>query len=80
MGRKELGVHDDALIERLTQFTRRIHVMEIPLVIQLNHGGVLSKKEVIGNQLLTPSPMREAKETTCDEAERVIDDFGLSTE
>jgi 2,4-dienoyl-CoA reductase-like NADH-dependent reductase (Old Yellow Enzyme family) len=80
MGRNELGIHDDALIEGLTQFTRRIHDLKTPLVIQVNHGGALSKKEVTGKQPLAPSPMREAKELTSDKAEIIIDDFGLSTE
>jgi 2,4-dienoyl-CoA reductase-like NADH-dependent reductase (Old Yellow Enzyme family) len=80
MGRKELGIHDDALIEGLTQFTRRIHALKTPLVIQVNHGGALSKKEVTGKQPLAPSPMREAKELTYDEAELIIDDFRRSTE
>jgi 2,4-dienoyl-CoA reductase-like NADH-dependent reductase (Old Yellow Enzyme family) len=80
MGRKELGIDDDALIGGLSQFTRRIHALKTPIVIQVNHGGALSKKEVTGKQPLAPSPMREAKELTCDEAEIIIDDFGLSTE
>ena len=80
MGRNELGIHDDALIEGLTQFTRRIHTLGTPLIIQLNHGGALSKKEVTGKQPIAPSPMRDAKELTSDNMENIIDDFELSTE
>jgi NADPH2 dehydrogenase len=80
MGRQEVGLHDDGVIEGLTRLTRRIHAVQTPLVIQVNHGGALSSKEVTGQQPRGPSPMRDATELTLDEAEGVIDAFGRATE
>ena len=80
MGRNELGMHVDALIDGLTQFTNRIHTLRTPLIIQLNHGGALCKKEVTGKQPIAPTSIGEAKELTNDKAENIIVDFELSTE
>jgi len=80
MGRQEVGLHEDTVIEGLTRLTRRIHAVQTPLIIQVNHGGALATREVTGQQPRAPSPLRDAAALTLDEAEAVVNAFELATE
>lgn len=60
--KKQLGIHDDVLIQGLKELTNEVHQHEGKIVFQLGHAGLQTTAETIGRPPLGPSsdnPMSE---------------------
>jgi len=56
---KQLGIHEDSLIPGLKTLADAIHAEGVPCVIQLNHAGSRTTFDVIGEQPVSASAMRQ---------------------
>jgi len=58
----QLGVFDDSLIPGLTRLAKKVHGVNTPVAIQINHAGRLAASEICGTQPVAPSPIPHSKE------------------
>ncbi|MDI6710059.1 MAG: NADH:flavin oxidoreductase [Thermoanaerobacterales bacterium] len=56
-GRKQLGIHDDALVAGLRRLVDEVHRRGAKIGIQITHAGSNTSSEVLGHQPLAPSPV-----------------------
>jgi len=54
---RQLGVHDDAMVNGLTKLAESIHAKETPVCIQINHAGREGSRAVSGLEPVAPSPI-----------------------
>jgi len=80
IGPKQLGIHDDSLIEGLTELTVKVHALGAPVVIQISHAGGVASKKVIGTMPVGPSAREKSRELSIDEIEYLADDYALAAE
>lgn len=63
VNKNQLGIHDDSVLEGLSQIVAAVHKAGAPIVIQLTHGGSRTTAEIIGQQPLAPSDVRVPGDT-----------------
>jgi len=52
---RQLGIHDDALLNGLATLVKSIHANGTPVCIQINHAGRKARSSICGNQPIGPS-------------------------
>lgn len=80
LSEKQLGIYTDHLIDGLERLSSRIHATGTPVVIQINHAGGATSKEVTGMQPVAPSPSEDAIELQIEHIERLTEDFAMAAE
>ncbi len=80
IGPKQLSIHDDSLVEGLTQLASGVHAVGAPIIIQISHAGGVASKKVIGTIPVGPSAREKSRELTIEEIENLADDYALAAE
>ena len=79
---KQLGIHDDAMINGLAKLAESIHAKGTPVCIELNHSGCEGNRDVSGLQPVAPSavptddPSMVPRELERHEIENLVRLFG----
>ncbi len=58
---RQLGIHEDHLIDGLERLASSVHATGTPIVIQLNHAGSKAREEITGLPPVAPSATDDAK-------------------
>jgi NADPH2 dehydrogenase len=82
----QLGINDDKFIPGLARLVDAVHVKGAAIILQINHTGSISTTEIIGQQPVGPSPIKQPKrataeiprELTTQEIRRIIDNFAMA--
>jgi 2,4-dienoyl-CoA reductase-like NADH-dependent reductase (Old Yellow Enzyme family) len=82
----QLGINDDKFIPGLSRLVDAVHAKGAAIILQINHTGSVSTKEIIGQQPVAPSPIKQPKRAgaevpralTTNEIRDIIDDFALA--
>ncbi len=77
---KQIGIDNNRFIPGLARLVRKIHTTNIPVVVQINHDGPTTRKEVTGVQPVAPSPSKSARALHIEELDIVIDNFAKAAE
>jgi len=80
VGPKQLGSHDDALIEGLKNLAKSIHAVGAPAVLQISHAGGVANKKVINAPPAGPSASGKARELQKSEIAAIADEFAQAAE
>jgi 2,4-dienoyl-CoA reductase-like NADH-dependent reductase (Old Yellow Enzyme family) len=81
---RQLGIHDDKMINGLARIVKTVHWFGTPVAIQLNHAGRTTTRSICGAQPVGPSPIRaldgleEPRELSEDELEDLAEVFSRS--
>jgi len=73
LSEKQLGIHDDGLIYGLEKLTSRVHAESTPIVIQINHGGRFTSRDLTGFQPVAPSATENARELRLEELKELAE-------
>ncbi len=57
LSQNQLGIYDDSLVVGLTRLVESVHRSNVPIAIQINHAGRLSRLKITGTQPVAPSPV-----------------------
>ncbi len=63
----QMGVHDDKLLEGLSQMTNAVHEFETKIVLQLAHAGAHAVTKLTGQEALGPSVKESEDGPLCRE-------------
>jgi len=77
---RQLGIYDDSLIHSLERLTSSVHATGTPVVIQINHAGRKTSREVTGKQPVAPSRDENARELEDNEIEALVSTFAEAAE
>jgi 2,4-dienoyl-CoA reductase-like NADH-dependent reductase (Old Yellow Enzyme family) len=75
LSEKQLGIHDDGLIYALEKLTSRVHAESTPIVIQINHGGRVTSRDLTGSLPLAPSATENARELRVEELDGLAETY-----
>ena len=78
LSEKQLGIHDDRLIDGLEKLTSKVHAESTPVIIQINHGGRASSKELTGFQPVAPSATENARELRVEELDGLAEAYATA--
>jgi 2,4-dienoyl-CoA reductase-like NADH-dependent reductase (Old Yellow Enzyme family) len=67
LSEKQLGIYSDQLSNGLEQLVRHVHATGTSIMIQINHAGRTTSKEMTGFQPIAPSATDTAREIDADE-------------
>jgi NADPH2 dehydrogenase len=82
----QLGISDDKFIPGLSRLADAVHAKGAAIILQINHTGSVSSTEIIGQQPVGPSPIKQPKRATAEvprelathEIQSIIDNFALA--
>ncbi len=74
-GNHQLAVYDDAFVEGLREMTETVHHVGGSIVLQIAHAGAFASVSP-PRRAIAPSSMRNAREMSVEEIERVVECFG----
>ncbi len=74
LSERQLGIYDNSLVSGLRKLTDSIHAMGTPIVIQINHAGML------GIEPVAPSPSEGVRELQEQEIRVLVDAFAAAAE
>lgn len=77
---RQVGVHEDGLVDGLEKLSSSVHATGTPIVLQLNHAGGKANMEVTDLEPVAPSAIPNARELKAEETKSLIEAFTLSTE
>jgi len=80
LAERQLGIYDDRLVPGLEQLASQIHTAGIPVVIQINHAGRTTSKEIMGKQPVAPSPSDTARKLRVEELDTLAESFARAAE
>lgn len=80
IGPKQLGIHEDSLIDGLEKLANGIREVGAPSVVQLSHAGGVTNRKVIGTQPVGPSAREKSRMLDVTEIECLADEFALAAE
>ena len=80
IGPKQLGIHDDSLVEGLKKLANGIHAVGAPAVVQISHAGGVTNKKVIGAEPAGPSAREKSRMLEISEMAVIADNFAWATE
>lgn len=80
LSEKQLGIYDDKLISGLKKLSKSVHSFGTPVVIQINHAGSRTSKEVTGMQPVASSPSENSRELQIKEIEALAEAFAIAAE
>jgi 2,4-dienoyl-CoA reductase-like NADH-dependent reductase (Old Yellow Enzyme family) len=72
---KQLGSYNDSLIEGLKRLSSSIHETGTPVVLQINHAGSKTNKEITGLQPIAPSSVESAREIEVEEMTSLVKNY-----
>ncbi len=78
LSEKQLGIHDDKLVQGLEKLSSSIHSTGTPAIIQINHAGRSANKEVTGKEPVAPSRYGSARELKREEIESLTEAFAAA--
>lgn len=84
LSQQQLGIYDDKLIAGLAKLTERIHSLDTPVTVQINHAGRVTTSDVCGQQPVGPSAIPHSsdhetpRELKKHEIEEMIEAFSLA--
>ena len=80
VSKQQLGIWSDKHIEGLRKLTEEIHKLNGVIAIQLNHAGARTRKSIINQQPVAPSPIpveeEVPRELTKEEIKEIVKAFG----
>jgi 2,4-dienoyl-CoA reductase-like NADH-dependent reductase (Old Yellow Enzyme family) len=84
-GRRQLGIHEDRLINGLVHMTEAVHNAGGKIVLQLAHGGCHASSALTRQEAIGPSSMHRNQNLMCrqmtrEEIGRLTEDFGKGAE
>jgi 2,4-dienoyl-CoA reductase-like NADH-dependent reductase (Old Yellow Enzyme family) len=82
----QLGINDDKFIPKLSQLVSAVHAKGAAIILQINHTGSVSTTEIIGQQPIGPSPIKQPKRATAEvpralathEIQSIVEHFALA--
>lgn len=82
----QLGINDDKFIPGLSRLVDAVHAKGAAIILQINHAGSVSTSEIIEQQPIGPSPIKQPKRATAEvpreltihEIQSIIDSFALA--
>lgn len=77
---KQLGIYDDTLISGLEKLVTTVHATGTPIVIQINHAGRTTSKDVTGCQPIAPSATEHARELAIAELRDLTDTYAQAAD
>ncbi len=77
---KQLGIHEDILVDGLKKLSSSIHATGTPAVIQITHAGRTANSETTGRIPVAPSPEEGIRQLRREEIEAVVEAFGVAAE
>jgi len=80
VGPKQLGIHDDALVEGLKNLAKSVHAVGAPAVLQISHAGGVANKKVINAEPAGPSASGKSRELQQSEMQAIADEFAQAAE
>ena len=80
IGPKQLGIHNDSLIDGFEKLAKRLHASGAPAVVQISHAGGVTNKKVIGTEPAGPSARPKTRMLEICEMEAIANDFALAAE
>lgn len=78
---KQLAVDRDSLVSGLSELTRALHTVGVPVILQITHAGSRTTEEVLGTRPVAPSSLPVSKGAPTprplfkSEIPRIIEDF-----
>lgn len=79
MSKRQLGIHDDSLIPGLKKLVQSVHAKGTPIILQINHAGKRTKKEITGMQPVAPSPSEGVHELQVNEIKDLASAFEVAS-
>ena len=73
---QQLGVHEDRLIDGLTNLAAAVKREGTPVALQINHAGMRCDGKLIGRTPVGPSKAPDCEELTTDEIHDIVEAFG----
>ncbi len=80
IGPKQLGIHDDSVIDGFAELANALHEVGAPAIVQISHAGAVTNRRVIGVEPGGPSPRDKSRMLDAAEIFRLADEFALATE
>jgi len=80
LSHKQLGIHDDELIEGLERLASKIHALATPVVVQISHAGGVAIREIIGSQPAGPSATKLSRKLSRREIDDSAEEFATAAE
>jgi len=80
LNERQLGICDDGLLPNLEKLTSNVHATGTPIVIQINHAGGKTNKEITGTTPIAPSPNENARELRGREVDALSEAFAMAAE
>lgn len=77
---RQLGSHDDKLITGLKKLTTSVHELSTPIVLQINHAGAKTSKDLIGIDPISPSAIGDAREIRIQEMDSIVKNYTLAAD
>jgi NADPH2 dehydrogenase len=75
IGVKQLGIHDDSLIEGFQSLAEGLHSVGVPAVVQISHAGGVATAKVIGVTPAGPSAWGKTRTLEVEELHAIADDY-----
>jgi 2,4-dienoyl-CoA reductase-like NADH-dependent reductase (Old Yellow Enzyme family) len=75
LSEKQLGIHHDSLITGLEKLANQVHATGTPSVIQINHAGRTTSREISGSQPIAPSVTDTAREIDVEELDDLAEKY-----
>jgi 2,4-dienoyl-CoA reductase-like NADH-dependent reductase (Old Yellow Enzyme family) len=80
IGRKQLGIYDDSLIDGFEKLAAGIHSTGAPAIVQISHAGGVANKKVIGTTPAGPSARGKTRMLEKSELLAIADDYALAAD
>ena len=80
LSEKQLGIYDDGLVPGLEKLSSGVHATGTPVIIQINHAGSRTSKEITGMQPVAPSVTANARELQVSEIEALAEAYTRAAE
>lgn len=77
---KQLGIHNDQLIQGLTLLAQSIHNLGALAILQITHAGGVANKKIIGDLPAGPSSTSKSRKLEKNELFDISEEFGLAAE
>ncbi len=73
------GLSDESHLSKMTELTKLVHYYDVPIIAQINHGGLSSKADRVTASLYKTDEF-EAREASQDDIATIIENFASSAE